>query len=229
MSYREDRIGAACAFFGGILLGLGTAMRPIPEDPSDAPVVFASYAAHRDWLPSHLLQFTGALLLGVFMLLLVRGLRGRFAVYRPFAIAGLIACVAAGTAMHMNEWFGLKESVDAWAAALPADKQAALEAALAVRDTDVWLTSLASVLFGATGTLFGVMIYADGRYPVWIGGVAVASGIGFVVSGMVAAVTGYTSTVLDIQMPASLFLLAWMTAVAALHWRRGDNVVGSSG
>ena len=218
MSYREDRIGAACAFFGGILLGLGTAMRPIPEDPNNAPVVLASYAAHRDWMPSHLFQFAGALLLGVFMLLLVRNLRGRFAVYRPLAIGGLVACVATGAAMHMTEWIALKDSVDAWAAATPADKPAAFAAALAVRDTEVWLMSLASVLFGATTALYGAMIYADGRSPVWIGGVAV-------VSGVVAAVTGYTSTVLDILMPASLFLLAWMTGVAALHWRRGDNQI----
>ena len=123
-------------------------------------------------------------------------------------------------ALQAVDGVALKATVDAWDAAPAADKPAAFAAAFAVRQIEIGLASLLSILFGATSGVYGLLIYSDGRYPIWIGGVAVASGIGFAAGGVVMAHTGFSSTTMDIQMPASLLLLAWIVAVAAILWRR---------
>ena len=222
MSRFEDRVAASCAFFGGVLLGIGTSVHPMPPEPNNAVTAFADYAAHKDWIASHLLQFAGVTALIAFMLLLARGLGGRFAGLRPLASGGAIACLAVAAVLQAVDGVALKATVDAWAAALDVDKPATFAAAFAVRQIEIGLASLLSILFGATSGVFGLMIYGSGLYPVWIGGVAVASGIGFAIGGVVMAQTGFSSTTLDIQMPASLLLLAWITAVAAILWRRSQ-------
>ncbi len=225
MTTFENRVAAACAFFGGVLLGIGTSIHPMSADPNNAAAAFAEYAAHKDWIAAHLLQFAGVASLIAFMLLLARDLGGIFAGLRPLASGGAIACLALAGALQAVDGVALKAAVDYWATALEADKPAAFAAALAVRQIEIGLASMLSILFGATSGVYGLLIYGDGRYPVWIGGVAVASGIGFAVGGVVMAHTGFSATTMDIQMPASLLLLAWIVAVAAILWRRSGPPV----
>jgi hypothetical protein len=220
----ENKTAPACAFFGGVLLGIGTSMHPMQADPNNAVAAFTEYAAHRDWMASHLLQFAGIVLLIAFMLLLVRQLQGSTASLRLLAVGGAIASLAAAAAWQAIDGLALKATVDVWAgAATEAEKNVAFSSALAVRQIEIELASLLAVLFGATTAVYGVLLYADGRYPNWIGGVAVAGGIGFAAGGVVMAYTGFSSTAMDIQMPASLLLLTWIVAVAAILWRRSQE------
>jgi hypothetical protein len=220
MNNLEDRVSAACAFIGCVLLGLGTSMHPMHADPNDAPAAFAEYAADGNWVASHLLQFAGAALLVGFLLLLARQLQGSLAVLRPLASGGAIASLAAAAVLQAVDGVALKAAVDAWAAAPAAEKAAAFSAAFAVRQIEIGLASLLSILFGATAALFGLLLYGEGRYPTWIGSIAVAGGIGFAVGGAVIAYSGFSATAMNIQMPASLLLLTWIVAVAAILWRR---------
>ena len=219
----EDRISAACAFAGCVLLGLGTSMHPMHAEPNDAAAAFAEYAADRNWIFSHLLQFAGAALLVAFMLLLARQLRVSIPVLQPLASGGAIASLAVAAALQAVDGVALKAAVDAWAAAPAADKPTAFSAAFAVRQIEIGLASLLSILFGATAALYGLLLYGDGRYPTWIGGVAVASGIGVAAAGIAIAYGGFSPTAMNIQMPASLLLLTWITAVAAILWRRSGQ------
>ncbi|HET7681533.1 MAG TPA: hypothetical protein VFK79_15520 [Xanthobacteraceae bacterium] len=220
MNDMEDRISAACAFVGGVLLGLGTSMHPMQADPNNAAAAFAEYAVDRNWIGSHLLQFVGAALLVAFLLLLARQLRGSLAVLRPLASGGAIASLAVAAALQAVDGVALKAAVDAWAGAPGAEKPAAFSAAFAVRQIEIGLASLLSILFGATAALYGLLLYGDGRYPTWIGSVAVAGGIGFTAGGVVIAYGGFSPAAMNLQMPASLLLLTWIVAVAAILWRR---------
>jgi hypothetical protein len=223
MNNLEDRVSAACAFIGCVLLGLGTSMHPMHADPNDAAAAFAEYAADGNWVASHLLQFAGAALLVAFLLLLARQLQGSLVVLRPLATSGAIASLAAAAVLQAVDGVALKSAVDAWAAAPAAEKAAAFSAAFAVRQIEIGLASLLSILFGATAALFGLLLYGDGRYPTWIGSIAVAGGIGFAVGGAVIAYSGFSATAMNIQMPASLLLLTWIVAVAAILWRRSGT------
>jgi hypothetical protein len=215
----EDRVGAACAFIGCVLLGIGTSMHPMQADPNNAAAAFAEYAADQRWVAGHLLQFAGAALLLGFMLILSRQLRARSGM-RQVATGGAIASLAVVAVLQAVDGVALKATVDAWAAAPAADKPAAFSAAFAVRQIEIGVAALLSLLFGATSTLFGLLLHGDGRYPRWIGGAAFAGGAGFAASGFALARGGFTSFVLNLQMPASLMVLAWVVGVAALHWRR---------
>lgn len=218
----EDRVGAACAFIGCVLLGIGTSMHPMQADPNNAAAAFAEYAADQRWVIGHLLQFAGAALLLGFMLILSRQLRARSGM-RQVATGGAIASLAVVAVLQAVDGVALKATVDAWAAAPAADKPAAFSAAFAVRQIEIGVAALLSLLFGATSALFGLLLHGDGRYPRWIGGAAFAGGAGFAASGFALARGGFTSFVLNLQMPASLMVLAWVVGVAALHWRRSTT------
>ncbi len=95
-----------------------------------------------------------------------------------------------------------------------------------MRQIEIGLASLLSILFGATAALYGLLLYGDGRYPTWIGSIAVAGGIGFAAGGVALAYGGFSPTAMNIQMPASLLVLTWIVAVAAILWRRSGQPAG---
>jgi hypothetical protein len=221
MNNMEDRIGAACAFIGCVLLGLGTSMHPMHADPNNAAAAFAEYAAAPNWITGHLLQFVGAALLLSFMLVLSRQLRATSGL-RQVATGGAIASLAVAAVLQAVDGVALKAMVDSWSAAPDAEKPVAFSAAFAVRQIEIGLASLLSILFGATSALFGLLLHGDGRYPRWIGGAAFAGGAGIAAGGVMIARAGFSSVATNIQRPASLMVLAWVVGVAALHWRRSQ-------
>ena len=222
MNYSEDRTGPVCAFIGCILLGIGTSMHPMHADATNAAAAFAEYAADQNWITGHLLQFAGAALLLGFMLILSRQLRAGSGM-RQVATGGAIASLAVTAVLQAVDGIALKSVVDAWAAAPAAEKPAAFSAAFAVRQIEIGIASLLSMLFGATCALFGLLLHGDGRYPRWIGGVAFAGGAGFAASGVAIARGGFSATALNMQTPSSLMVLACIVGVAALHWRRSQQ------
>src|SRR4051794_14930811 len=158
MSNTEDRVGAVCAFAGSVLLGVGTSMHPMQADPNDAAAAFAEYAADQNWITGHLLQFVGAALLLGFMLVLSRQVRASSGL-RQVATGGAIASLAVAAVLQVVDGIALKAMVDAWGAASAAEKPAAFSAAFAVRQIEIGLASLLSILFGATCALFGLLLH----------------------------------------------------------------------
>ena len=217
----EDRIGPACAFIGAVLLGIGTSMHPMQADPTNALAAFTEYAADTRWVIGHLVQFAGAALLLGFLLILSRQLRATSGM-RQVATGGAIASLAVVAVLQAVDGVALKNMVDAWAAAADAEKASLFAGALAVRQIEIGLAALLCIVFGATCMLFGLLIHGDGRYPRWIGGAAFAGGAGFAAGGVTIARGGFTDVAMNIQMPASLMVLAFVTGVAAIHWRRGQ-------
>lgn len=220
----DDKIGAGFAFFGCVFLGIGTSMHPMHADPGNAAAVLAEYAAAPNWIEGHLLQFAGSVLLIGFLLVLSRQLRAPTGI-RQVATGGAIASLAVAAVVQAVDGVALKSLVDAWSVAPAADKPAAFSLAVAVRQIELGLSSALGILFGATCVAFGLLLHGDGRYPRWIGGVAFAGGAGFVAGGIWMARGGFNSYAMDIMMPASLMVLAFVVGVAALHWRRAQAQV----
>jgi hypothetical protein len=193
----EDKLGAGCAFFGGVLLGIGTSMHPMHPTPANTAAVLADYAAISNWVVGHLLQFAGATLLIAFMLVLSRQLRAGTGM-RQVATGGAIASLGVAAVLLAVDGIALKNLVDAWAAAPAADKPAAFAIASAMRLIEMGLISALSLLFGATCIAFGLLLHGDGRYPRWIGGGAFAGGAGFAAGGVMLARGGFDSYAMDI-------------------------------
>jgi hypothetical protein len=218
----ENRIGAACAIAGSVLLCIGTFLHPMEADANDARAAFTEYAADHLWVTSHLMQLLGVALMVAALLLLAQQLesaQGRS--WSRLAAGGATANLAITMALQAVDGIALKRMVDAWTTAPVSQKAAIFQAAFAVRQVEIGLASMLSLVFGATILLYGVALLLDRTYPKWVGGVALVGGVPVTTSGAVMAYTGFSGLAMAINMPATFLLLLWMLALGVLMWRRG--------
>ncbi len=214
------RIGAIAAILGALLLFVSTLLHPLGADPDDAVAAFTEYAADRLWVASHLGQFLGVALMVTALVALSRTFDvGRAAAWSRIGLVGAIASLAVAASLQAVDGVALKFMVDRWAAA-PAEQQPAIfEAAFGVRQVEIGLASLMSLLFGITVAVYGVAIIANPTYGRWVGFMALLGGLGTAAAGIAQAYTGFSESVMMISMPASLLLLIWMIVVGVLMWR----------
>ncbi len=222
LSRSESKLAATCAIAGSVLLFIGTYLHPLKADPNEAVAALAEYAADRLWVASHLTQLAGVVLMVVALLFLAQQLEAASGTgWARIAAGGAIASLAVTTALQAVDGIALKVMVDAWAVAPAAQKEVAFHAAFAVRQVEIGLASMLSLLFGLTVTVYGVALLVDHTYPKWMGGLAIVGGVPIAVAGVVMAYTGFSRLAMAINMPASFILLVWMPTLGVLMWRRG--------
>lgn len=204
------------------MLFVGTYLHPMGADPNEPVAAFAEYAADHLWVASHLTQLAGVAAMVAAGLFLTEQLeaRRRLCVAR-IAAGGAIASLALTAALQAVDGIALKTMVDAWAAASAGQKEIAFHAAFAVRQVEIGLASIVSLLFGLTVTGYGIALLVDHTYPKWIGGLAIVGGMPTTVAGVVMAYTGFSGLAMAISMPAGSILLVWMLTLGVLMWRRG--------
>ncbi len=110
--------------------------------------------------------------------------------------------------------------VDRWAAATGTDQATIFEAAFAVRQIEVGLASLWSLVFGLTVAVLGMALVLSARYANWLGWVALLGGAGTATGGIALAYTGFSPLAMNVSMPASIVLLVWAIAVGVSMLRR---------
>ena len=214
-----------CAIVGSALLFIGTYLHPMEADPNEASAAFTEYAADHLWVASHLTQLAGVVLAAAALLFLsqqVESVSGRR--WSRIAAGGAIASLALTAALQAVDGIALKTMVDAWAAAPASKKEAAFYAAFAVRQVEISLASMVSLLFGLTVTFYGIALLIDHTYPKWIGGLAIVGGVSTAVAGVVMAYTGFSGPAMAISMPAGAILLVWMLTLGVIMWRRGEDL-----
>jgi len=216
----KRKVAAACAITGSILLIVGTYLHPVPADPNDAVMAFTEYAADRLWVASHLMQLAGvALILTTLIVLaeLQQAVSSGFC-YR-IAAAGAIACLAVAAALQAIDGIALKRAVNVWSAAPIMKKDIAFYAALAIRQAEVGLASMLSILLGVTATLYGLAMLGDSAFPNWVAALAVLGGAATAVAGVIMAYAGFSAMEMLISMPANCVLLLWTLIIGILMWR----------
>jgi hypothetical protein len=219
-----SRAGATCAIGGAALLFVGTYLHPQGADPNEAVAAFTEYAADHLWIASHLTQLAGVALIVVALLFLAQQMEsahGRG--WSRIAAGGAISSLALAAAMQAVDGIALKAMVDALAAAPAAQKEVAFHAAFAIRQVEIGLASMVSLLFGLTVSVYGIALLVDHTYPKWMGGLAIWGGVLMAVAGVVIAYTGFSGLAMAISMPASSILLAWMLSLGVLMWQRGGG------
>jgi hypothetical protein len=223
----ENKIGAVCAIVGATLLLAGTWLHPMPPDANNAAQAFAAYAEDRFWVTSHLAQLVGIALALAALVILARQLEiGGATVWARFASAGTIASLALAAALQAVDGIALRAMVENWAAAAAAQKESAFQSAFAVRQLEIGLASVLSLVLGATATLFGVALLDGLKYPRWIGGLAIAGGASTALSGIVMAFSGFSNLEMAINMPASAVIVVWVITLGVLMWRRDRKTSG---
>jgi len=225
------RIGAIAAMLGPLVLSVSTLMHPLEADPNDAVAAFTEYAADGLWVGTHLGQFLGVVMIVAALVMPSRSLdEGKAAAWSRIGLAGAIATLACTAVLQAVDGVALKFMVDRWAAAPPEQQPAIFEAAFGVRQVEIGLASLTSLLFGITVTAYGIGMTLSPIYPIWVGFLAILDGLGTAVGAIVLAYTGFSESMMMISMPANLLLLVWMIVVGVLMWRRIDKEhTGSSG
>ena len=204
------------------MLFVGTYLHPMGADPNEPVAAFTEYAADHLWVASHLTQLAGVAVMVAAMVFLTEQLEAR---RRPcvarIAAGGAIASLALTAALQAVDGIALKTMVDAWATAPETQKEVAFHAAFAVRQLEIGVASMVSLLFGLTVTVYGIALLGDHTYPKWIGGLAIVGGIPTMVAGVVMAYTGFSGLAMAISMPAGSILLVWMLTLGVFMWCRG--------
>jgi uncharacterized membrane protein (DUF2068 family) len=216
----SSKIGPLAAIGGALFLFIGTWMHPMDADPNFPIAAFTEYAAAHHWIASHLTQLFGVLLMSAALILLLRRLfDGPGADWAALATAGVIAGLGAAAALQAVDGVALKVMVDAWAAAPASAKLLFLQTAFAVRQIEVGLASVTSLLFGLAVSIYGVALWLDARFPRWFGALAFAGGIPTAIAGIVIAFTGFSNLAMGINLPAGLLLILLMLLVGIYGWR----------
>jgi hypothetical protein len=212
---RDHTAGALAATFGVALLFLGTWLHPMSADPNDPRAAFTEYAADPLWVASHLTQLVGVLLMIAAMLVVSEVLKtGPGAAWSRIARAGATAGIALAAALQAVDGIALKAMVDAWAAAPESAKSELFYATFAVRQVEVGLASMLSLVLGLTVALFGLALRMDSRFGAGLGWLAVAGGAATSSAGVVMAYTGFSDAAMLTGMPANALLLVWMLMLA---------------
>jgi hypothetical protein len=123
-------------------------------------------------------------------------------------------CVAGGV-----DGVALKVMVDRWAWASGEAQALAFESAFAVRQIEIGLASLLSVLSGLTFSTFGISLLLSRPFPKWLAWTAVLGGAAMLAAGITQAYTGFSALAMNVSMSASSVLLLWAIAVGAFMWR----------
>jgi hypothetical protein len=214
------RIGAVAAIVGALALLVSTLLHPLGADPHDAPAAFAEYAADSLWVWTHLGQFLGFALLAVALVAVASTFEpGRAAAWGRIGLAGTAAIIAMAAALQAVDGIALKVMVDRWATTTEDTRELAYQTAFAVRQIEIGLASLLSLVSGLTVTIFGVALLASARYPSWLGAIGLAGGLGTVAAGVAQASTGFSGLAMTLSMLASAVLLGWVLLAGVLMWR----------
>ena len=219
------RIGAIALPLGIILFVVATAVfHPNREAPMDNPAIFTEYAQSDSWVAVHLAQWFAALLLIGGLVALYYSITTKPEANAAVARFGFAAALLTGASLTMLQavdGVALKWAVDNWAR-VPADQvAAAFSAAQALRWTEYSLQSYSNILLGLTLILYGLAIALGTFYPRWLGWLAAASGVAWIVHGLMVPYIGLFDS---IPRGVALILMAlWAFIIGVLMWRNSSR------
>ena len=224
------QVGAVAAISGALTLLTATLLHPMDADPNDPAVAFAEYADDSLWVASHLGQFLGIALLGVALVALTATMgSGKSSAWAQIGALGTAASVATTAALQAVDGVALKVMIDRWAQASGEARARAFESAFAVRQIEIGLASLLSVLFGFTIAAYGIALLFSPRFPRWLGGLGLVGGFAAVAAGIAQAYTGFSALAMMLSMSASAVLLLWAIIVGVFMWRLAPRLAGGDG
>jgi hypothetical protein len=207
---------AAVLLLAGVLVtAIAGFLHPEGADANDHEAIFGIYAASRTWTAVHLGQFTGMVIITFGLVALYRALDpGSGAAFwlDRFALLSAGAAMAVYAVLQAIDGVGLKQAVNAWAAADGSDRAARFDAAETVRWLEWAVRSYHSVVFGLALILFGVAIgMARGRrrIPRPVGYLMALSGLCYLAQGWIIGTSGFSSVNQVPTLLGIVLVVAW--------------------
>jgi len=213
------RVGAVAAVTGAVTLFVATLLHPMSADPNDPPAAFAEYAADSLWVATHLGQFLGVAMLGVALVALAGTMEsGSPSAWARIGVVGTAASIAMAAALQAVDGVALKVMVNRWMQASAETRARVFDAAFAVRQIEIGMASLLSILFGLTVSVFGISMLTGRRFPAWLGWIGLLGGLATASAGVAQAYTGFSALAMTLSMPAGSVLLVWAIVVGLFLW-----------
>jgi hypothetical protein len=224
------RVGAVAAVTGAVTLFVATLLHPMSTDPNDSPAAFAEYAADSLWVATHLGQFLGLAMLGVALVALAGTMEsGSPSAWARIGVVGTAASIAMAAALQAVDGVALKVMVNRWMQASAGTKARVFDAAFAVRQVEIGMASLLSILFGLTVSVFGISMLSGRRFPAWLGWIGLLGGLVTASAGVAQAYTGFSALAMTLSMPAGSVLLVWAIVVGVFLWRLAPALTDGHG
>ena len=187
---REFALSAGLMVTGAVSNAVATFALLPPTKGADHEAVLTRYADSGAWVAGHLVQFAGILLGLAGLFVLARALRPEAPHLAALAGAGAVATAATWAVAQAMDGVALKQALDAWVDAPPADEATRLGNAETVLWTGWGVRSLSYAVYGVTLVLLGVAVAVSRRFGAGIGSVAVAAGSLSLVIGIDVAYRG---------------------------------------
>ena len=208
---------------------VSTLLHPSASAPSDLPAALAEHAASPHWVGIHLGQFAGVAAEGTTLVALAATFEpGRAAAWARVGLAGAVASLAVYAAVQAVDGVSNHVMAHRWAAAIGEARGLAYEAAFAVREIEVGLTSLFSLLFGSTLVVFALAMLLSTRYPTWLGGIGLLGGLGTIMVGLEQASNSFSDLAVTVFMVVGPVDLIWAIATGILMWRLAPQLARDS-
>jgi hypothetical protein len=205
---------------GAVIGAVGNALHPHVAVSMTAKL--QAIAGNEAWVAIHLTIL-------VAILLVIGGLVGLARLLEdgpggPLARLGIAAALVGGTLATVStsiDGFALKPLALNWAGASTSDAPAVLGLAGVAQVVGFAIWSMAIlVLFGAAFACFGAALIRSGQFSVWLGWIAVASGVGSAMAALLQiANTGEVQTAETLFFASSLLATLWAFAAGVLLWR----------
>jgi hypothetical protein len=188
---------------------------------NDHAVVFRHYAESDAWTTVHILLFMSALLVIAGILMLARALslmeRGR-SLAILITVGAAVAAAASGLVLAVDG-VALKQTVDTWLNAAPAEKTLAFHDAETMRWLEWGANSFLATAEGLTYMLLGWAIVRTALVAKWIGWVSAVAGLGYVAVAFSVGQYGFTDTTSALGVTAGILFVIASIAIAVTGWR----------
>jgi hypothetical protein len=219
------RIGAVAGILGSLLAMVGNLLHPATPI-GDPEGVAQTIAQSERWVLVHLVIVVGLILMLGGLVAISRSIAGGVAgALSQLGSVAAVSGVTVGLVDVIVDGVAAKHLADAWEAAPPNQAAAALRVVVAEEAINFAVASLFNILFaGVTFILLGLAVAWSGKYPGWLGWVAVVAGVGSVPVGLVQAYTGESigfTRIATIIFPTIITL--WVVVMSVLLWRKAGR------
>src|SRR3954451_22574397 len=198
-----------------------------PDGPANNHrTVFAEYASSANWTAVHLGQFAGmaVIIAGLLVLYFALDVRagGAGSVARLGAVSAAVALGLYGV-LQAVDGVALKQAVDAWVSAPPAEKAARFASAETIRWLEWGTRSYETLMFGLTVILLGGAVALTARLPRPLGYVMVLSGLPYIAQSWVLGSEGFPASGTVAILAGYVLVLAWIIWLGVAAWRAEES------
>jgi hypothetical protein len=189
--------------------------------PNNHAAVFEQYAGSDAWTAVHIALFASDLLIVAGLIVLSRALartQGNHTLALLIGSGAVLIAAASGVVLAVDG-VALKQAVDAWVHAAPAEKALAFHDAETIRWLEWGANCFVALVQGVTVVLLGLAIGRSVMLPKWLGWVSVVAGVGYLAVGVVVGYDGFSDTVSALGIATSVLILIVSIGIAVAGWR----------